>query len=254
MGVQKYLPNCWKMALKWQFTAPATGNVKMKRICFRSKRVCFSSANVGVVFSLFRNQKKVTVSALFCILMDNPWYTKGFSIRDIPHATLEEEEIFVSKKTWYRLLRKYCTAWEDRTYRPTGLRRAYRKTALTVDWLVGWLAAVLLLVEIMLWTLYCSLHYLGVVNANAFELATKCVRTRFILTLPLAGTVPLLSSSKNHSHCACHAHQRPTHSQCLESWTWQGFGFRPHSLSFGVAMAPNSNEKRSILPLFYKQS
>ena len=161
----------------------------MKRVCFRSKRVCFSSANVGVVFSLFRNQKKVTVSALFCILMDNPWYTKGFSIRDIPHATLEEEEIFVSKKTWYRLLRKYCTAWEDRTYRPTGLRRAYRKTALTVDWLVGWLAAVLLLVEIMLWTLYCSLHYLGVVNANAFELATKCVRTRFILTLPLAGTV-----------------------------------------------------------------
>ena len=33
-------------------TAPATGNVKMKRVCFRSKRVCFSSANVGVVFSL----------------------------------------------------------------------------------------------------------------------------------------------------------------------------------------------------------
>ena len=124
-----------------QVTAPATGNVKMKRVCFRSKRVCFSSANVGVVFSLFRNQKKVTVSALFCILMDNPWYTKGFSIRDIPHATLEEEEIFVSKKTWYRLLRKYCTAWEDHTYRPTGLRRAYRKTALTVDWLVGWLVS-----------------------------------------------------------------------------------------------------------------
>ena len=37
-------------------------------------------------------------------------YTKGFSIRDIPHTTLEEEEIFISKKTWYRLLRKYCTA------------------------------------------------------------------------------------------------------------------------------------------------
>ena len=33
-------------------TAPATGNVKMKRVCFRSKHVCFSSANVGVVFSL----------------------------------------------------------------------------------------------------------------------------------------------------------------------------------------------------------
>ena len=60
--------------------------------------------------SQFRNQKKVTVSALFCILMDNPWYTKGFSIRDIPHTTLEEEEIFVGKKTWYRLLRKYYTA------------------------------------------------------------------------------------------------------------------------------------------------
>ena len=35
--------------------------------------------------------------------MDNPWYTKGFSIRDILHAMLEEEEIFVdvSNKTWY---------------------------------------------------------------------------------------------------------------------------------------------------------
>ena len=60
---------------------------------------------------------------------------------------LEEEEIFVSKKTWYR---KYCTALEHHTYRPTDLPRAYRKTALTVDWLVGWLAAVLLLAEIML--------------------------------------------------------------------------------------------------------
>ena len=38
--------------------------------------------------------------------------TKGFSIRDILHAMLEEEEIFVSNKTWYiyHLLRKYCTA------------------------------------------------------------------------------------------------------------------------------------------------
>ena len=118
-------------------TAPATGNVKMKRVCFRTKRVCFSSENVGVVFSL---SLEVTVSALFCILMDNPWYTKGFSIRDILHAMLEEEEIsFVSNKTWYiyRLLRKYCTAWEHHIYRPTDLRRVYRKTAITVDWLVG---------------------------------------------------------------------------------------------------------------------
>ena len=92
-------------------TAPATGNVKMKRVCFRTKRVCFSSANVGVVFSLSLETRRVTVSALFCILMDNPWYTKGFSIRDILHAMLEEE-IFVSNKTWYIycLLRKYCTA------------------------------------------------------------------------------------------------------------------------------------------------
>ena len=36
--------------------------------------------------------------------------TKGFSIHDTLHATLEEEEIFVSKKTWYCLLRKYCTS------------------------------------------------------------------------------------------------------------------------------------------------
>ena len=31
-------------------TALATGNIKMKRVRFRTKRVCFSSANVGVVF------------------------------------------------------------------------------------------------------------------------------------------------------------------------------------------------------------
>ena len=68
--------------------------------------------------------------------------------------------------------------------------------------------------------------------------------------MALNGNLPLLSSSKNHNHCVCHAHQRLTHSQCLESWTPQGFGFRPHSLSFGVAMAPNSNEKQSVLPLF----
>ena len=40
--------------LHWQSTAPATGNVKMKRVCFCCKHVCFSSANVGVVFSLPR--------------------------------------------------------------------------------------------------------------------------------------------------------------------------------------------------------
>ena len=77
--------------------------------------------------------------------MDNPWYTKGFSIRDIPHATLEEEEIFVSKKTWYRLLRKTV----QHTYRPTDLQRAYRNNS-AYRRLVSWLAAVLLLVEIML--------------------------------------------------------------------------------------------------------
>ena len=65
--------------------------------------------------------------------------TKGFSIHDILHAMLEEEETFVSNKTWYiyRLLRKYRTAWEHHTYRPTDLRRVYHKAALTVDWLVG---------------------------------------------------------------------------------------------------------------------
>ena len=47
-------------------TVLATGNVKMKHICFRCKCICFSRANKGVVFShlttQFRNQKKVTVS------------------------------------------------------------------------------------------------------------------------------------------------------------------------------------------------
>ena len=54
-------------------------------------------------------------------------YTNGFSIRDI-HARLEEEGIFVSKKTLYRLLKKYR---EHHTY--TDLRRADRKTVLTVE-------------------------------------------------------------------------------------------------------------------------
>ena len=52
------------------------------------------------------------------------------------HARLEEEEVFVSKKTLYRLLRKYR---EHHIYydRPTDLQRVDHKTALTVDWSVG---------------------------------------------------------------------------------------------------------------------
>ena len=57
------------------------------------------------------------------------------------HARLEEGEIFISKKTLYHLLKKY---------RPTDLQRADRNTVLTMDWLVSWLAAALLLVEIIL--------------------------------------------------------------------------------------------------------
>ena len=34
--------------------------------------------------------------------------------------------------------------------------------------------------------------------------------------MALNSNLPLLSSSKNHSHYACHAHQRPTHSQYHE--------------------------------------
>ena len=156
-------------------TAPATGNVKMKRVCFRSKRVCFSSANVGVVFSLWRKSPLVLCSVY-------SWIIHGI-LKAFPFVIFHTLRL---RRKRYSSVRRPGTAywgstvqlsWEDRTYRPTGLRRAYRKTALTVDWLVGWLvgwlAAVLLLVEIMLWTLYCSLHYLGVVNANAFELATK---------------------------------------------------------------------------------
>ena len=110
--------------------------------------------------------------------MDN-LYTKGFSIRDIPQATytLEEEEIFVSKKTWYCLVRKYCTAWEHHTYSPTDLRRVYRKTVLNLDRFV-WLATVLLLVEIVLCALDCFHHYLGVVNANTFDFGHQtCLNT-----------------------------------------------------------------------------
>ena len=47
--------------------AYSTGH-KMKRVCFRCKR----SANVGVV-SLETTEKKVTVSALFCILNAFPF-------------------------------------------------------------------------------------------------------------------------------------------------------------------------------------
>ena len=52
-------------------TAPATGNVKMKRVCFRTKRVCFSSANVGMDFSLSLETRRVTVSQ--CLVL----YTHG---------------------------------------------------------------------------------------------------------------------------------------------------------------------------------
>ena len=56
-----------------QNTVPATGNVKMKCICFCCKRVCFSHANEGMVFShLLGNKKKVAISALFCILKAFP--------------------------------------------------------------------------------------------------------------------------------------------------------------------------------------
>ena len=65
---------------KRQYTVPAKGNVKMKRVCFCSKQVCW-------VWSLLS-------------------LTKGFSICDI-HTRLEEEEIFVSKKTLHCLLKKY---------------------------------------------------------------------------------------------------------------------------------------------------
>ena len=96
-------------------TAPATGNVKMKRVCFRTKRVCFSSANVGVVFSLSletrRKSPTVTlVSALFrqlevfCILL------KAFPFVIFRTLCLRRDiSQYMSKKTWYRLLRKYCT-------------------------------------------------------------------------------------------------------------------------------------------------
>ena len=60
----------------------------------------------------------------------------GFSIHDI-HARLEEEEILVSKKTLYRLLKKYR---EHHTY-TVGLQ-IYEGQILREclpDWLVGWL-------------------------------------------------------------------------------------------------------------------
>ena len=65
-------------------------------------------------------------------------YTKGFSIHDI-HARLEEEEIFVSKKTLYCILKKYRIVRKHHTYmyRPTDLQRADHKTVLAVDWLDG---------------------------------------------------------------------------------------------------------------------
>ena len=46
-------------------TALATGNVKMKRTCFRSKRVCFSSANMGVVFSLSLETRRKSLVSVY---------------------------------------------------------------------------------------------------------------------------------------------------------------------------------------------
>ena len=70
------------------YTAPATGNIKMKCICC-CKCVCFSRGH-----GLCSRRK--------CLVL----YTKGFSIHDI-HARLGEEEISISKKTLYSLLKKH---------------------------------------------------------------------------------------------------------------------------------------------------
>ena len=63
-------------------------------------------------------------------------YTKGFSIHDI-HARLE---IFVSKKTLYRLLKKY----RSESTIPTCIGLQIYEGQIIKTALVGWLAAVLL--------------------------------------------------------------------------------------------------------------
>ena len=103
----------------------------MKCVCFRCKRICFSHVNVGVIFShltthQFRSQNKVTISALFCILK-----------AVIFMLGLRRKRYSSVRRLLRCLLRKYR---EQHTYRHTDLRRAGRKTAFTIDWLVGWLA------------------------------------------------------------------------------------------------------------------
>ena len=58
----------------------------MKHVC---KRVCFSSANVGVAFSLSLETRRKS------LLVPCSVYSWIIHL----HAMLEEEEIFVSKKT-----------------------------------------------------------------------------------------------------------------------------------------------------------
>ena len=61
-------------------TALATGNVKMKHVCFRTKCVCFSSAKVGVVFSLSLEIRRKSLLVPKALVLYTPWYTKGFMI------------------------------------------------------------------------------------------------------------------------------------------------------------------------------
>ena len=90
----------------------------MKHVCC-CKCVCFSRGR-----GLCSRRK--------CLVL----YTKGFSIRDI-HARLEEEEISISKKTLYRLLKKYR---EHHAY-TVGLQiyegQIVKECLLWTDWLVG---------------------------------------------------------------------------------------------------------------------
>ena len=120
----------------------------MKRVCFRSKRVCFSSANVGVVFSLCLETRKKS-PLVPCSVYS--WIIHGI-LKAFPFVVFHTLRL---RRKRYSSVRRPGTAYRGSTVQlertiPIGLRRAYRKTALTVDWLVGWLAAVLLLVEIML--------------------------------------------------------------------------------------------------------
>ena len=82
------------------YTAPATGNIKMKRVCFRTKRVCFSSANVGVVFSLSLETRRKS-PLVPCSVYS--WIIHGI-LKAFPFVifcTLKEIFVDVSNKTWY---------------------------------------------------------------------------------------------------------------------------------------------------------